>query len=254
MKTVLTTIFLSVIATITLSAQTLTGTVTEVIDGNTIILNSNKVTFKIRLQFIDPPEAGQPLHDVVKAHLSTLALNKRVSVGVKSVSQGLHIGRVYLDGRDLGMQLLRDGGAWYSHPEASNHQESERLEYLSMESQAKAEKRGIWGVANITPAWELRIAREKARNEQLKKEYDQAIADVIRGALSRPVVGMTEAAFRLVCGSESGDKIGTSQGTLTYNVNYSMVVTDRRKSTGCFGRFNFEEGRLRFISRDYEVD
>ena len=63
------------------SAETLTGRVDGVADGDTItVLDANRQRHKIRLQGIDAPEKAQPFGQRSKENLSRLVFNKNVRV------------------------------------------------------------------------------------------------------------------------------------------------------------------------------
>ena len=62
-------------------ADTLTGNVVRVIDGDTlIVLDTNKVQYKIRLMGIDAPEKKQAYGKKSKDNLSSLVAGKFVVV------------------------------------------------------------------------------------------------------------------------------------------------------------------------------
>ena len=62
-------------------AETLTGRVVRVTDGDTIVvLDASKVQHKIRLTGIDAPERGQAFGTKSKEHLSDLVAGKSVVV------------------------------------------------------------------------------------------------------------------------------------------------------------------------------
>src|SRR5687768_3699216 len=167
-----------------------TGEVVEVIDGSTFSFSALNSTFKVRLQYVDPPEAGQELHDVVKSHLEKLIKNKTVNVQFRKSSGDIWIGKVQIGDIDVAMQMLRDGAVWYLVPEGGGQMEPDRAAYLELERQARAEKRGIWGIANIKPAFELRQARKKAEEERLAAEREEAAQRAGVFAISlQPVLG-----------------------------------------------------------------
>jgi len=63
------------------SADTLTGTVFKVVDGDTLhLLAGNNTRHKIRLAGIDAPERGQAFGTKSKEHLATLVAGERVDV------------------------------------------------------------------------------------------------------------------------------------------------------------------------------
>ncbi len=65
----------------TANAETITGRVVGVADGDTItVLDADKVQHKIRLSGIDAPEKKQPFGNRSKDSLSELAFDKTVNV------------------------------------------------------------------------------------------------------------------------------------------------------------------------------
>lgn len=158
------------------------GTVTEIVDGRTIIVEPQpQVKIKIQLQYIEVPEAEQKLHAVVKNHLTNLILNKYVEFKPKNLNETTQpIGQVLLNGVDISQQMLRDGAAWYAVPEKNLQNEVESKIYRKYEALAKNEKRGVWSVEGLKPAWEFRAEKaeqkrleEKARLEEIAKNRPQ---------------------------------------------------------------------------------
>lgn len=129
-------------------SQRFAGTVIEVIDGQHFVIDAGRsLKMKVRLQYIDPPEASQPLHAVVKGHLSNMILNKPVSLTVtQSTADHIAISRVYVNEVDVSMQMLRDGAAWYSVPEMKFQSEADRKEYLEAERALLRLKNAVFGV------------------------------------------------------------------------------------------------------------
>lgn len=149
------------------SAQRLMiGKAVEVIDGKTFVVESGSGKITLVLQFIEIPEPEQPLYQTVKEHLGKLVLNNQVEFLPRSLTSKTVTAQVFLNKTDLSLQMLRDGAAWYSLPEKNSQQEREREIYLLTESQAKLEKRGIWGIENLKPAWEFRAEKEELRKQQ----------------------------------------------------------------------------------------
>src|SRR5829696_889699 len=95
-----------------LSQTTLAGRVAEVTDGRTLVVETNTGRIVAQLQYIEVPEAEQPLHKVVTDHLSKIALGKNVEFKLLRLVGGKTIGLLTMDGVDLSAQMIRDGGAW----------------------------------------------------------------------------------------------------------------------------------------------
>lgn len=170
-KPLLPILFVLMLANITFSQSRFYGTVTEVIDGKMLVIQPQpKVNIKIELQYIEVPESEQPLHDIVQNHLKNMVLNKYVEFIPKNLNEQKPVGQVLLNGIDISQQMIRDGAAWYSIAEKHIQNENESKLYQDNEALAKAEKRGIWGVPNLKPAWEFRAEKEEQlRLEELKK-------------------------------------------------------------------------------------
>ena len=144
----------------------ISGQVVDVVDGRTLLIETAKdsrVTF--RLQYIEVPEAEQPLAEVVKTHLRDIAFGKTVNIRSNSISKSIIVGQVILNGVDLSQQMLRDGAAWFY-----NNGTEIMDDYQAMETAAKAEKRGVWGVEGLKPAWEVRKEKELAAQKKLDDE------------------------------------------------------------------------------------
>jgi endonuclease YncB( thermonuclease family) len=142
------------------------GKVVEVIDGKTCVIEMANGRVVAVLQYIEIPEADQPLYDTVKAHLQGLILDKTVEFQPGGVKSDKTFGKLFVKGVDVSQQMLRDGAAWYSVPEKKGQNSAESLLYQNNETQAKTEKRGIWSVENLKPAWEYRAEKEALRRQQ----------------------------------------------------------------------------------------
>jgi endonuclease YncB( thermonuclease family) len=142
------------------------GRVVEVLDGKTCVIEMANGRVTAVLQYIEIPEPDQPLYNTVKEHLQALILDKTVEFQPGGVKWDITFGKLFVKGVDVSQQMLRDGAAWYSVPEKNGQNEAESLRYQDNEMQAKAEKRGVWGVENLKPAWEYRAEKEALRIKQ----------------------------------------------------------------------------------------
>lgn len=139
--------------------QRFAGTITEVVDGKTFVMQTVNGKITCVLQYIEVPEPEQPLHQTVKEHLEKVIINQRGEFKPLAIMKDRTVGQLIISGVDISQQMLRDGAAWYS----GNDKFDQNALYLNNESQAKAEKRGVWGIANLKPAWEFRAEKEKSR-------------------------------------------------------------------------------------------
>lgn len=156
-----------VLAYSTLAQSGFRGTVVEVVDGKTVVIEmptKSKVTTQI--QFIEVPEPEQQLHGIVIEHLKKLVLGKQVTFKPRGITSTNSIVQLFVEGVDVGQQMIRDGAAWHAVPQISGQDADERAIYQSTEKQAKAEKRGVWSSEDILPAWEFRVVREEKKKQE----------------------------------------------------------------------------------------
>ena len=145
----------------TAHAETVTGRVVGVADGDTItVLDADKVQHKIRLAGIDAPEKKQPFGNRSKESLSELAFDKTVDVETsKRDRYGRQIGKVLVNGRDVNLVQVERGMAWFYRQYQREQSPNDRRLYETAEDAAKAEKRGLWRDADPVAPWEFRHAK-----------------------------------------------------------------------------------------------
>ena len=143
------------------------GKVVEVVDGKTVVIElETKNRLTAELQYIEVPESQQQLHQIVKDHLQALLLGKFVEFRANALATTKTVGQIFSDGVDISQQMIRDGAAWYAVAEKEQQDTTESQNYFITESQAKAEKRGIWSIENLMPAWKFRAEKEKINQPQ----------------------------------------------------------------------------------------
>lgn len=162
------------------------GKVIEVIDGKTVVIELPTGKVRAVLQFIEVPEPEQPFATEIKNHLRNLTLGKTVEFKPLRVTPKHTVGLLTLDGVDISNQLLRDGAAWYALPEKSGQEPFESRTYQDNEKQARLEKRGVWGIENLKPSWELRAEADEKRRQAdvLAKEEKTKLEQI--GANMKP--------------------------------------------------------------------
>lgn len=135
-----------------------TGKVVGVADGDTITVLRYQEPVKVRLAEIDAPEKAQAFGNRSKQALSTLVYGKTVLV----VEQGQDrykrtIGRVYQSALDVNAEQIKQGMAWVYQKYAKD------ATLFQLESDAKAQKHGLWADADPIPPWEWRRRRGAGR-------------------------------------------------------------------------------------------
>ena len=147
-------------------AEEFSGRVVAVKDGDTLEVLGGSKTERIRIADIDCPEMGQSFGSKAKQLTSSLVFRKEVVV--KSTGRdryGRMIGEVFVDGENLGEELVKSGAAWWFQKYSSKG----RLRELEVEARNK--KCGLWAGKNPIAPWDWRIqkrtrSRNKANNDE----------------------------------------------------------------------------------------
>lgn len=135
-----------------IAAELITGTVTRVSDGDTIVVETAEGTkLRCRLAYIDAPEIphgrapGQPFGDEAKNALSEKILRKTVTVKIESIDRYRRmVAVIYLDSRNINLEMVREGLAEAYTEYIKNP--AIRLQYINAERHARSENIGIWSL------------------------------------------------------------------------------------------------------------
>ena len=155
------------------SAATLQARVTEVESGNTLVVSNINRPLRIRLKAVVPPEPGQPFNESAREHLKALVLDKAVMVVYTHLASGYLEAKVFLNGIDIGSQMLRDGVAWYDRASDYELSEADRDLYAQCEQTARNEKRGLWQDQSAVAPWEFRKAQLAKLNSGSSASFQQ---------------------------------------------------------------------------------
>jgi len=133
------------------AAESWTGWVSWVMDGDTVLLvrEGAHEPVKLRIDGIDAPETCQPGGAEARDAMIRLALRKPVQVlDHGQDSYGRQIGRLSVDGVDLGAEMVRSGMAW------AYRFRTGKGPYASFQRQAEKQKKGIFAAkdAAMSPA------------------------------------------------------------------------------------------------------
>lgn len=135
------------------------GKVVGIHDGDTItVLTPTKTEVRVRLYGIDAPETKQAFGSRAKQQLSTLVFGKEVQVQVIEKDRyGRTVGRVLIGSRNVNVEMVRLGFAWWYR-----HYAKKDVELAKAEAEAKNAKRGLWADKAPVPPWEFRKKGRKA--------------------------------------------------------------------------------------------
>jgi len=138
--------------------RTVSGTITKITDGDTVHLTTPEQTkLKVRLYGIDAPETdkinnhtgriskpGQPYGEESMNALANKIMDKKVKVDILDIDKYRRmVGMIYLDGRNINLEMVREG---YAEAFIEYLKEPYRSEFLKMEKEARSMKRGIWSL------------------------------------------------------------------------------------------------------------
>ena len=146
------------------NAETVTGQVVGVADGDTItVLDADKVQHKIRLAGIDAPEKKQAFGNRAKESLSDMVFDKTVNVETEKRDRyGRQIGKVLVNGQDVNLVQVERGMAWFYRQYQREQSPNDRKLYEAAEDAAKAGRRGLWRDSEPVPPWDFRHDKSKS--------------------------------------------------------------------------------------------
>jgi micrococcal nuclease len=137
-----------------LSAQTITGKVVSIADGDTITVLHDRKQYKIRLYGIDCPESRQDFGARAKKFLSDMVFGKQVQVVHKDIDKyDRVVGMVYIGNTSVNQELVGAGLAWVYHQYCK---ENFCREWSDLEARAQASGIGLWSHPDPIPPWKYR--------------------------------------------------------------------------------------------------
>lgn len=138
-------------------AQTYSGPVIRVMDGDTLELLEHGKPLRVRLAYIDAPEKGQPFSEKSRQQLAQWCAGQTAVVTkVDTDRYGRTVGEVQCQGQRTNQALVQAGLAWvYRKYTPAGHP------IYADEARARAVHQGLWLEPAPTPPWEWRKARRK---------------------------------------------------------------------------------------------
>jgi micrococcal nuclease len=151
--------------------STLEGLVVGLSEGDQLTVNSFGTEIKVRLYGIAAPQtakvdkfsgwskAGQPYAEEAFRALSIKVLHQQVKVSIrrtlvqKNDSTQMALAVVFLDGRNINLEMVADGWAWAYRKLADK---SDFHEYAAAERRAHAKRIGLWNQGIPQPPWEFK--------------------------------------------------------------------------------------------------
>ncbi len=150
------------------SLPVLVGTVTKIVDGDTIDVQLNSGPIRVRLHGVDTPERGQPWGKESTAALTSLVMGKEVDI--EPFSQDRYermIGIVFLGDLNVNLELVKRGHAWAYR----QYMRKEDSALCINEAAARTAKKGLWASKEQPLApWEWRRKKTRAAPTDYSRE------------------------------------------------------------------------------------
>lgn len=188
----------------------LSATVVGIADGDTLTLLINdagrRSEKRLRLTEIDTPERAQPWGARARQALADKVFQREVQVASAGEDRyGRLLGRVYLGGRDVNREMVREGHAWVYRRYSSD------IWLLDDERHAREARLGLWSLpeAEQVPPWEWR--RNGRPRTAAVTPANAAVETFVCGAKNtcREMASCEEARFHLAqCGVDTLDGDG----------------------------------------------
>lgn len=142
-------------------AEVYTGKVVAIADGDTLtVLDQNKRQHKVRLAGIDAPEKAQAFGDRSRQSLAQQVHGKTVTVHTHKLDRyGREVGKFVIDERDVNLQQIRRGMAWFYRNYERELSEDDRRLYREAEETARTAGVGLWRDGRAQAPWEFRKIR-----------------------------------------------------------------------------------------------
>lgn len=139
-------------------AEIISGRVVHVADGDTItVLDASKTQHKVRLAGIDAPEKSQAYGQQSRDSLAELVANRTVIVEThKKDRYGRQVGKVLVNGKDINIEQVLRGMAWFYRDYAGELTSVDQQAYERAEAEAAEFHRGLWAEKRPVPPWEFR--------------------------------------------------------------------------------------------------
>jgi len=143
------------------SAETMTGMVVGVADGDTVtVLVNGHDQIHVRIMGIDAPEKKQAFGQRSKQAMSDCAFGKQTQIEwSKKDRYGRTVGKVAVDNVDCGLRQIELGLAWHYKAYKREQKPEDRKSYAEAEATARSAERGLWSERDPVPPWDFRHSK-----------------------------------------------------------------------------------------------
>lgn len=147
-------------------AESFSGEVVDVLDGDTIMVMHESTPIKVKLIGIDAPETKQPYGAESKQMLAELIAGETVVVAfLERDKYKRTIGKVIFKGQDVSYLQIQHGMAWFYKQHQKTQDPEDRLMYAHTEKLARKLKIGLWADKWPQAPWAFRKKAEAQRKK-----------------------------------------------------------------------------------------
>ena len=180
------------------ASSCLDALVVGISDGDTVTLlirkDGRQFQTRFRLTEIDTPESGQPWGTRARQALAGKVFRQRVQI----VSEGVDrydrmLGKIYIEGRDINREMVREGHAWAYRQYVSDES------LLDDERRAREAGAGLWSMPQVqhVPPWQWRRGTRAANTPAIASAPSPASFTCGRKTYCREMTSCAEALFYL---------------------------------------------------------
>ncbi|MDO4937050.1 MAG: thermonuclease family protein [Sutterellaceae bacterium] len=155
------------------------ATVVKVYDGDAILVQRDTGhQIKLRILAIDAPERRQAYGGQAHAYLQERLLGKEVMVeSIETDAYQRWVSRVYLDGLDIGQEMITVGLAWPYFKFFDRLTAAEQSMYRKAHKKAKARRLGLWADGKAVAPWTWRYEQRILRATELQEQSQEELQD-----------------------------------------------------------------------------
>ncbi|MGB0847148.1 MAG: thermonuclease family protein [Thiolinea sp.] len=131
------------------------ATIVAVLDGDTVrVVDSASQEYLIGLIAANAPQPGQPHADEATEHLATMIQDQPVCLDpMETDDQQRVIAKVHWQNKDVSLEMLKAGYAWYDTIYQHLQTDNEIRKYSSTELRASIDSLGLWENQHPIPPW-----------------------------------------------------------------------------------------------------
>ena len=132
-------------------ADTHVVSISKIIDGDSLIVQSGNKSIEVRLHGIDAPELWQTYGKTAKSALSKISLKQSFKMTIKAIDRYKRKVVILENSKiNLNEELIKNGHAWVYTKYVDNQ------DWIELQNIAKTKKLGLWKNANAIAPWEWR--------------------------------------------------------------------------------------------------